>query len=143
MKGLGTVRIAGRAVPIEAILVSAALGALLAWIACANMRLEGMHSGLVGAPIAYNMRKGVPALRPDMEGPPGAYNTWYSPLDGNTQGLPVPLPKGRLAIFAENRNSPSCCQSSYSASDGCVCATPEQMKYINMRGGNRTLTSIF
>ena len=142
MVRLGNVKIGRRSVPVDALIVAAVAGGLLAWSLCQHNR-EGMHSGLQGAPLGYKMRTGVPSLRPDMEGPPGDYSTWYSPLNGNTQGLKVPLKKGQLAIFAENRNSPSCCQSSYSSSDGCVCATPEQMKYLNMRGGNRTLTSIY
>lgn len=66
---------------------------------------------------------------------------FYTPpksFDGNMGG-PVPLPEGEMFLFSKNKSSGSCCGSSvYSTSDGCVCVTPEQVNYINTRGGNRT-----
>jgi hypothetical protein len=54
-------------------------------------------------------------------------------------GTAVPLAEGELFMFSKNRSSPECCGSSvYSTSDGCLCVTPEQVNYINTRGGNRT-----
>jgi hypothetical protein len=44
-----------------------------------------------------------------------------------------------LFIFKNNDVKPECCSSSYSSDTGCVCTTPEQRNYINMRGGNRTV----
>jgi hypothetical protein len=44
-----------------------------------------------------------------------------------------------LFIFKNNQAKPSCCSASYSSDTGCVCTTPEQRNYINMRGGNRTV----
>lgn len=53
-------------------------------------------------------------------------------------GLPVPLPDGKMAMFAENKASANCCGSSvYTSSDGCLCVTKDQIDYINRRGGNR------
>ena len=63
-------------------------------------------------------------------------------LEDNVGGK-VPLPEGELLIFAENKFDPKCCPSAYSNSSGCVCATPEQMNYLNTRGGNRTFSSIY
>jgi hypothetical protein len=63
----------------------------------------------------------------------------YSALEKNDAD-PVPLSEGELLIFANNKFSPECCPSSYSNANGCVCASPEQMKHINERGGNRTLS---
>lgn len=101
-----------------------------------------LREGWEGAPLKYNMQKGVPSSGPAMTGPPGDYSTWYSPLDANSQGLKVPLKEGELDIFAKNPSRADCCSAStYSTSTGCVCVTPEQMKYLNERGGNRTLTS--
>jgi hypothetical protein len=101
-----------------------------------------LREGWVGAPLAYKMQKGVPSAGPAMVGPPGDYSTWYTPLDANSQGLKVPLQAGELDIFAKNPSKPGCCSAStYSTSTGCVCVTPEQMKYLNERGGNRTLTT--
>lgn len=56
-------------------------------------------------------------------------------------GTPVPLPDGELVIFAQNKFKPECCPSPYSNSTGCACITPEQINYLNTRGGNRTSDS--
>ncbi len=114
------------------------------WCGAAGGVKEGFRAatGLAGAGINYSMGKGVPGSWAKT-GPGGSYNSWFKSLDGNTQGLPVPLPEGRLAIFGDNKNAPTCCPSTYSGSTGCVCATPQQMKYLNERGGNRTLNSEF
>jgi hypothetical protein len=44
-----------------------------------------------------------------------------------------------LFMFKNNQVKPECCGSSYSSDMGCVCTTPQQRNYINMRGGNRTV----
>lgn len=44
-----------------------------------------------------------------------------------------------LFIFRDNQAKPECCDSSYASDTGCVCTTPQQRQYINMRGGNRTM----
>jgi hypothetical protein len=44
-----------------------------------------------------------------------------------------------LFIFKNNQAKPECCSSTYSSDMGCVCTSPQQRKYINMRGGNRTV----
>lgn len=44
-----------------------------------------------------------------------------------------------LFIFRNNESKPECCPASYSSDTGCVCSTPQQRNYINMRGGNRTV----
>jgi hypothetical protein len=44
-----------------------------------------------------------------------------------------------LFIFKNNQSKPECCSASYSSDVGCVCTTPQQRQYINMRGGNRTV----
>ena len=63
----------------------------------------------------------------------------YSDLEKN-EGGQIPLKEDEMLIFDTNKFSPDCCPSTYSNADGCVCAAPEQMKYLNERGGNRTLT---
>ena len=62
----------------------------------------------------------------------------YSNLEHNVTG-PIPLPDDELVFFDKNKFSPDCCPSNYSSADGCLCAAPEQMRYLNERGGNRTL----
>ena len=87
-----------------------------------------------GAPLGYNMQTGVPA---------GAFTAQPNAQQLDTHTGPVlPLPEGQLFFFADNTFSPSCCTppfSGVSSSDGCACVTKEQVDYINMRGGNRTL----
>ena len=62
----------------------------------------------------------------------------YANLEHNVTG-PIPLPDQELVFFDKNVFSPDFCPSNYSSADGCLCAAPEQMKYLNERGGNRTL----
>jgi len=45
--------------------------------------------------------------------------------------------KDDLVFFNNNTFSPDCCPSIYSNSDGCACITPEQLTYLNSRGGNK------
>lgn len=117
---------------------------------------EGFQAGLAGLGTAldYNMGDGVrsswlndnhnaPQISNKNSLPPGPAITdeadVYANLENNASG-PIPLPEGELLFFDANKFSPECCPSNYSNSDGCVCAAPEQMKYLNERGGNRTLT---
>jgi hypothetical protein len=111
---------------------------------------EGFNAGLVGlgSAIDYKMGDGVKRSWENADTiinhkNPNALNdsaNIYSDLEKN-EGGPIPLPEDELLIFDSNISSPDCCPSPYSTADGCVCATPEQMKYLNERGGNRTLTS--
>ena len=159
---LGSINILGKRTSGQVVLVCLVVGALIAMVVThlgGDLSLPHGHhdhhshhghhqgklrEGWVGAPIAYNMQQGVPSAGPAMTGPKGKPSTWYSPLDVNSQGLTVPLHKGELAIFSKNPSKPECCSAStYSTSTGCVCVTPEQMKYLNERGGNRTLTSLY
>ena len=65
----------------------------------------------------------------------------FSDLETNV--APTPLQDDETLIFKENKFSPECCPSDYSNSSGCVCATPEQVDFLNERGGNRTFPSQF
>lgn len=47
----------------------------------------------------------------------------------------------RLDVFENTKFTPECCPSNYSSSTGCACMTPEQMKFLGQRGGNRTLNT--
>lgn len=49
----------------------------------------------------------------------------------------------RLFMFRDNQAKPECCDASYASDTGCVCTTPEQRNFINMRGGNRTMEDGF
>jgi hypothetical protein len=48
-----------------------------------------------------------------------------------------------LFMFRDNVVKPECCGSSYSSDTGCVCTTPAQRKFLNTRGGNRTVEDGF
>jgi len=60
---------------------------------------------------------------------------------GSAYTADEPLKNGELVIFAKNKFKPECCPAPYSSSTGCVCMTPEQITYLNTRGGNRTSDS--
>ena len=60
---------------------------------------------------------------------------------GSSYTADEPLKNGSLVMFAKNKFKPECCPSPYSSSTGCVCMTPEQINYLNTRGGNRTSDS--
>lgn len=60
---------------------------------------------------------------------------------GSAYSADEPLKNGELVIFAKNKFKPECCPAPYSSSTGCVCMTPEQITYLNTRGGNRTSDS--
>lgn len=94
--------------------------------------------GFEGSSLNYHMSDGISS---SWEHPAEKYNMFRS-LENNTGG-PVPLAEGELLIFKENKFDPKCCPSVYSNSTGCVCATPEQMNYLNQRGGNRTFSSTY
>ena len=154
---LGSISILGKKTPVSVVLLCVALGVVATLGIIRLDETSGAHhgrhghkhhakvrEGLTGAPIAYNMQQGVPSSGPAMTGAKGESASWYSPLDVNSQGLKVPLHEGQLDIFAKNASKPECCSAStYSTSTGCVCVTPEQMKYLNKRGGNRTITSLY
>jgi len=60
---------------------------------------------------------------------------------GSAYTADEPLKNGELVLFAKNKFKPECCPAAYSSSTGCVCMTPEQINYLNTRGGNRTSDS--
>ena len=68
-----------------------------------------------------NCQKAVPDLDRNME-----YNSVVDVSE-----------KDDLVFFNNNTFSPDCCPSTYSNSDGCACVTPEQLTYLNARGGNK------
>lgn len=60
---------------------------------------------------------------------------------GSAYTADEPLKNGEMVLFAKNKFKPECCPAPYSSSTGCVCMTPEQINYLNTRGGNRTSDS--
>jgi len=136
--------ILGHKMRVEVVVLSMILGVFIGmnvFCSCAGGVKEGFQAGteLVGAALSYSMGDGV---RSSWEMKQNNYVSPYQHLEGNTAGK-VPLAEGQLFMFDENKIKPECCPSAYSSSTGCVCASPEQMKYLNQRGGNRTLNTMF
>lgn len=110
------------------------------WCSCAGGIREGFNSGadIAGSVLDYSMGKGVPVSWENTQTKPD----WYGHLETNVAGK-VPLPENKMFMFYDNKFDPSCCPSTYTNSSGCACLSSEQAKYLNTRGGNRTLTSIY
>ena len=123
------------------LLVMLAIGYIVGSKLMCNRR-EGMAG--MGAPVDWTMGEGqannwVQGAEDYNSAIGGSLGSVLSKHAAYT-GTPVPLPDGQMFMFAENKASPSCCNSAtYSTSDGCVCTTDEQLRYINQRGGNRTV----
>lgn len=139
----------GQKLRLEIVIISMIVGAFIAinvWCSCAGGLNEGFQAGslLAGAALDYSIGNGVRDSwdSSHKHATTGNYNSWYAHLDSN-KGGPVPLPEGELYMFAKNKIDPSCCPSTYTSSTGCVCVSPEQLKYLNERGGNRTLNTEF
>lgn len=67
-------------------------------------------------------------------------STWrYTEPNEKLMGPDFKLGDDSLFIFRDNQAKPGCCSASYSSDMGCVCTTPDQRKFINTRGGNRTM----
>ena len=62
----------------------------------------------------------------------------YKDLETNI-GEKSNLSTNEMSFFDNTTFNPECCPSNYSTSSGCACMTPEQMKFLGQRGGNRTM----
>jgi|TARA_B110000285_G_scaffold229018_1_gene292993 hypothetical protein len=130
------INILGVKMRLELIIISIFVGCVItttSFCSCAGGIREGFIIGtnLAGAAIDYSMGDGVKGsylVKPDD----------FNKLETNVKGLGIPPPEGKLSLFGENEMSPNCCPSTYSTSKGCVCSTPEQITFLNKRGGNRT-----
>lgn len=141
------ISVLGNKVRVEIIILCVVFGIFIGvstLCSCAGGIKEGFAAGktIFGSNLGYNIGEGVQGSFSKVS-PPATYDSYFSSLDGNTQGLAVPLQNGEMAIFSENKSSPECCPATYSTSMGCVCETKPQMKYINQRAGNRTHNSEF
>ena len=121
------INILGQTLRLWVIIVCFIIGGFIGvnmFCSCAGGVKEGFSSAtdLMGAALDYSMGKGVK-------------NSWDKPNVGG----PVPLPEGELFMWRENKSDPNCCPGIYSTSTGCICSSPEQMNYLNERGGNRTI----
>ena len=72
---------------------------------------------------------------------PGNGSSWrYTAPNEPLRGLWPKFEPGpdNLFMLRDNQCKPECCGASFSCDGGCVCTTPDQRKFINERGGNRT-----
>ena len=103
--------------------------------------IENFTSGkLTSTDLNYRMGTGLKVSWENKDN-----NKIENNLNTNIAGE-VPLPEGELFMFYKNKFNANCCTdsgSSYSNASGCVCLSKEQSNYLNERGGNRTLTSIY
>ena len=129
-------------VPLGVVALLSTIGILLGvHLVCNCMKpIEGLS--MLGAPLDYNMKDGVINVWRAKQKDSWTSKDWFSSLQGNVGGE-VPLPEGQLAMYYANKFSGDCCPSFYSSSMGCLCESEKQAKYLNERGGNRTLTSMY
>ena len=138
------ITILGQKLRVEVIILCLILGGFIGvnmFCSCAGGLKEGFNvaEDLMGSALDYSMGNGVKDSWSNTMTNKEAKNVnVYDTLDTNVGGE-VPLPDGELYMFYNNKNSPDCCPAAYSADNGCVCASREQMVYLNTRGGNRTL----
>lgn len=91
-----------------------------------NLNEDDSHtmSKWVGDAHAYSQHMG------------SGYQTVLDRVSGNV-GTKVPL-EDTMVYYRDNEFKPECCPSSYTSSKGCMCTSPEQVKYLAQRGGNRS-----
>lgn len=138
------ITILGQKTSVEMILFAVVLGYILgAHLLCSCAKIsakEGLQ--MLGSAVDYNMGEGVQSSwlnKPSSQNQQGGY---YKSLEGNVAPNPSEvISSGKMSILSENKYDPKCCPSSYSTGDGCACISPEQMKYLSNRGGNRTFST--
>jgi len=141
------IEIFGQKLRVEVILLCIFVGYVLgAHLLCSCSKIslkEGL--AIMGAPVSYHMGEGVSSSwenKPELK--EGGPKDWYKSLEGNVAPNPQEwVESGRLELFADNKFDAKCCPSFYSGDMGCPCISPEQMKYLNSRGGNRTFPTEF
>ena len=120
---------------------------IVGWMLCAHLLCscakvslkEGMQ--LLGAPVSWEMEKHVPGSWTSKANK-YANGMGYQENSKRYQaytGTQVPLPPDQMLFFADNEFKPECCPTTYSNGSGCACPSSEQVKYLNERGGNRSM----
>ena len=133
------INILGNKLRVEVIILCMIVGGFIAlnmFCSCAGGIKEGFE--LAVAAIDYTMESPYPVSTNKTSGVSGNV---FAKLENNHVDYSEPFPEGQMSMFSQNTLSPSCCPATYSGSSGCVCATPEQMKFISARGGNKTTSS--
>lgn len=139
------IKLFGENVRIEIIIICLVIGYIAgAHLLCSCSRLsfrEGLEM-ISGSSLNYKMGEGVENSW-ELNGPSlNSPNDLYKKLEGNQARNPVEYVEGGgMSIFNDNMFHPKCCPSPYSNSSGCACLSPEQVKYISDRGGNKTFST--
>lgn len=139
------IKLFGENIRVEIIIICVVIGYIAgAHLLCSCSRI-GLREGLEminGSPLNYKMGKGVEnsweLSGPKLESP----NDLFKKLEGNEARNPVEyVESGGMSLFNDNVFHPKCCPSPFSNSSGCACLSPEQVKYISDRGGNKTFST--
>ncbi len=135
------------------------IGIVILWMANLHLMTScskvGLKEGLtmLGSSVDYRMGDGVL----------GSWDTderLYEESERQTyqrkgsKGTRFVGPDESLSFLGDTQFSPECCGSKFSSKGGllisggftgggCACMNPEQLNYINTRGGNRTSDSEF
>jgi hypothetical protein len=89
--------------------------------------------GWLGAIILLSLLFGTTGLKETFY--PSSLSIASYKDDGVEEAIPSDL---NMALLSENKASVSCCESTYSSSNGCLCLTKDQLEDIKTRGGNKT-----
>lgn len=139
------IKLFGEKIRIEIIILFLAIGYIAgAHLLCSCSRItfkEGLQM-INSSSLEYKMGQGVENSW-EISGPSvNSPNDFYKKLEGNQAKNPVEyVESGGMSLFNDNVFHPKCCPSPFSNSSGCVCLSPEQVKYISERGGNRTFST--
>jgi len=138
------VTILGEKMRVDVLILCLLVGGFIACMtvcSCAGGIKEGMDM-LMGAPLDWSMGKEIKGgiTSWEAEDKDNGYDTWFQHLKENKGGS---VPPEHLYMFQKNEARPECCSSTYSVSNGCLCVSEDQMKFLNKRGGNRTFTTEF
>jgi len=136
------------------------------------MKLSWTHLAIVGLVVFVLantcfgcMREGMSALKHKMgegvkdswdtrEMPKGVSSLEWRKQNHDSYASDFVGPSDNMNFFSKTKFDVECCGSSYTSSGGlladgsstnggCACMTPEQIDYLNSRGGNRTNVSEF
>lgn len=140
------IQLFGQKLRVEVIIISIVLGYIIGGhILCSCSKIsikEGLS--LLGYPISHHMGEDVNSSWEYSDLKYNDTNDLYKTLEGYSAPEPSKwVDSGRLNLLSNNKIDPKCCPSSYSNGMGCHCISPEQMKYLNYRGGNRTFPTEF
>jgi hypothetical protein len=137
------VKLFGIPIRVDVAIASMVLGCIICSLLFCNC-VPAVKEGM--APIGYRMGEDLPhgweTFALEKQGPDAS--SAAAILAGNVAPAPgEQLDNGQLFMFGQNKVSPFCCPGIYSGSEGCVCMSPGQANFLNERGGNRTMATVY